>query len=719
VFLHKNVYFYEGKVFYDELIAIFMKTIFQLGLVIFYFSLSIQLTAQQTKEQILRAIQKEKPGTEAQGYLYIDLGNIAMDNLDKQALTYFETAQKIAEKIKNENLKSSALVSFAHFYAKQGNNIIAESFAKRAVEAAEVAQHPHFMFQANNALTDIYLDLGKMTEAKESLIVLKSLYENYYGKISVPDFYPILNGKYLLRSFKVNQAIENYLAGIVKAKAHNRDSLVYEMKTKLVQAYFMKGDVSSAMTEAQECMDYYTKSQENLGIANTNYSLGVGFLLINNAAKSIEYFDNAKAYYEKVNALPYLMNTYMSKANLLYRSARFYDALTEIENALILSKKVDNPSVIILANLYKSHIFYLAGDTISSANFRKIADTEASKLNNSDFKQLVYLSNFTKNKKLNIDSVNLILTNIEKGSVPVRIILAPVNNLANLTGNKGDLQQTLDSLVEKNTISKDSLQQKLMMFVPNSDFADSLNKIALSEEAKNKIPTLKEEIRKAVKEKKSSVKNQYILWAVLALCLIFSTALIFYVRKRNAQKREKMIHGALGTFRSIQTTIQQTLAQEVTPEILNTLNLKVKKSVDFFAIIEKSPKTAHISSNSVIEEMLNYFAEANVHKVSIDKTLIGKVMNKQLEPLLSILQELLLNTLKHAKSRINDQINITVVINTNDQTLLHYTDNGQGFEGNQPFRENSQGMAIIKAYAAKLNKTCTFENQNGFKFYLK
>jgi len=264
----------------------------------------------------------------------------------------------------------------------------------------------------------------------------------------------------------------------------------------------------------------------------------------------------------------------------------------------------------------------------------------------------------------------------------------------------------------------------------------------LKDENNLKTKKLEEQYQNDKKEATIKSKNKQMLLIVSLLFVIAVASILLILQNRKINSRNKIINKQLAEL-SKTLEQKQVLLSELQHRVKNNLQHVIsileiqKESVDFNNIDELIRGNQNrIHSMALLHKKLNvadnvndvdlkrYVTELSElvkesydnHKKKITLNIKCGIENISIEkalPIGLILTELISNSMKHAfKKRSIGIINIEITKEQNTNKL-YYSDNGSGFDFNQP-SEKGLGQEIIKGLIDQLDGSIETKSDNGF-----
>jgi signal transduction histidine kinase len=230
---------------------------------------------------------------------------------------------------------------------------------------------------------------------------------------------------------------------------------------------------------------------------------------------------------------------------------------------------------------------------------------------------------------------------------------------------------------------------------------------------------------------KQKLANTRLIMALAGIAFLVVAFLVYRYFKNQKltvskirQKISQDLHDDIGaSLSSLQ--IYGTIAQQVihsnpakTVEMLNKINVQSRQIMDDMSDIVWSMKS-NSSSTTSLETKIKNFAANLLNDKNIQFTCIIQpdaetaLENFQARKnILLIIKEILNNTAKYSEATM-----VSLHIYTEDKNwILQITDNGKGFNTNEPL--NGNGVANIKSRCAALNGNCLLKTESGTHYLM-
>ena len=297
-------------------------------------------------------------------------------------------------------------------------------------------------------------------------------------------------------------------------------------------------------------------------------------------------------------------------------------------------------------------------------------------------------------------------------------------------------------LLENAYLIKDDCDNALGILQKKTSLIDSLRTqqmITKIADSKVKYETEKKEaqltILKLEKDKEKQKKNLFIIIASLGIIVI---GLIAYFLYKNRQKNKKLnsqntilertidekntllreVHHRVKNSFQIVSSLLYLQSENVTDEKAKLAIKEAENRVRSMVLVHQKlyNKDELVGVNS--EEYINDLVKDIFESHSIQKEPITYNLNieplvldiETITPLGLILNELIINTMKHAFEGIENNNIIKVDFSkVNDELILKVMDNGKGFEGE--IKQTSFGITLMKALSKQLKATLKYNSK--------
>lgn len=289
---------------------------------------------------------------------------------------------------------------------------------------------------------------------------------------------------------------------------------------------------------------------------------------------------------------------------------------------------------------------------------------------------------------------------------------------------KDDCDNALD-IVQKKAILIDSLRTQQMI----TKIADSKVKY----ETEKKEAQLK--ILKLEKEKEKQQKNLFIIIAILGIFLIGITTYFLYKnrlknKKLNSQNSIlertldeknvllKEVHHRVKNSFQIVSSLLYLQSENVTDEkakiAIKEAENRVRSMVLVHQKLYNKDELVGINSKEYISDLVkDIFESHNTQKETIayQLNIESHVLDiETITPLGLILNELIINTMKHAFEDFEKDNTIRIDFSkVEEELVLKVADNGKGFEGE--IKQSSFGITLMKALSKQLKGTLNYNSK--------
>ncbi len=541
---------------------------------------------------------------------------------------------------------------------------------------------------------------GVAFRAKE--LYLKSL--EYYRKAKRPD-------KYARAWFGIGIAereIGNYESSVIYLDSAinaylNKDNSAID----LADSYIALGNTMIKMGNADKAVEYLEEAQR-IFIKNPEKRIRIRKT---NAYRC--HYGLARAYEEKedYHTMDSLLNLADDHASILTKDERFnlYNSIGVNANKLLD---------------YQRSITYLDSALLQLDTLKQINDYCTVLLNKSDL---------FSNQEKDAEAISILLHLIDKLAYVDNssIEKKAYNNLANLYRRNNQFQ-----LADFNQLKRDSIQEKLGQ--------ETIEAYKLQ----NKLDAARSELK--IEKQKSAIaalnsRNTIVVLAALLVILALAIALILRSKKIQEQElefkalQENIKKENFNTKLEMEEKTRRRIAQDIHDGlggILATIKLNLSQMHSRLDEIQATNKQQFLSAYAAMEKAVVEVRRVSHALESGDKTHFG--LEDELEDLVKfvstrenlsvelnlyqikgqlngnmalnifrIIQELLNNTIKHAKAtEIGIDLN-----NFGDVLNLMYEDNGIGFDPKKAMSKKGIGLRGMEARAKKLGGTLKIDSQ--------
>jgi len=615
--------------------------------------------------------------------MLLGISGLLVDSDPKGSLIAAQNAKSIAQKLKNRYLEARSL----HFESEAYFN----------------------MGEANKAINN----------CKQAIIILKQL------GIAEKEF-ACLNtiGKYFSRTGKNDSAIYYYNLSIEKARTLKDTSVIRIPLDNISVAYSDLGDNDKAIETRKKSLKIYTQKQDKKGMGISLMWIGSFIREKGDFQESLKYYNEAlktipdsnaeyKAYchgnigviYRKIKDYDKALDNYRSSlkiilrindryneamayhfiANIYYDQFVFDSAYYYFKKAIDIRKDIKDYYGLTQSYLMISDLYNKDGKASEAEKFldRAIYYNEIIKNDNNKISLFLAKGNILYTKEQFAEANHYYekaLAYAKKFSSLENIKIA-YQNISNCYQNLGNFSSAYNYLLEYNKVSDSLLNKEKIEAISDLNVKYETEKKQQQIELLNKDKQLSE-----VKNQRQ--KTQMLFGGVIAVLLLISTIVFFYLRQKQQKTLyEKQVSQAeLGTLKarmephfigSALTSIQSYLLNNNPEEAAGYLTKFSKLVSD---VLNKSGETEILLSEE-LEIVKNYLEvekfrvghfEYSIHvdeNIDTDNTLFPSLM----------LQPFAENTIKHAFNNIGYEGLLKIAI-TLKENMLHCVieDNGKG-----------------------------------------
>lgn len=638
------------------------------------------------------------------------------------AVTLWTNSMNLAEKqlklySKKEKLYAyysdhvaSALNNIAAVYTDQDNFPKAKEYNERALKIREDMGDRNAIAGLLNNIGAIYLKQGDMDKAIEYGLKALKIRQETGEKEGIANSLNNL-GFMFSKQGNIARALDYYHQSLkISTEMDDKHGIAFALHN-IGAGLQRQGELESALDYYRKCLKIREEIKDKNGIASTLTNIGVVYEKRGYTDKALEYYEKALKGYEEAKGSKGI-------ANCLNNIGTIYNNRNELEKALD----------------YYDRAFTIKSEIGDKPGIARVL-TDISK---------VWIKQGKLNEALQASEKALILAR-ESGQVEYISIAA--ERLKDIYQKKGDAKNAL-AMYELHVQMRDSIE--------NQETRKASIRTQFQYEYDKKEAVLKEQQDKEQKlsEEKSS-REKITTWSViivLALVLIF-TVLVYY-RLRIARKQKQLIEK-----QKIEVERQKELIDKKNSEnelLLGEIHHRVKNNLQVISSLlslqersmeSGSAKSAihegkeRVKSMELVHKMLyqgNSFSgiemNAYVNKLSLGLIESFGIDKKDVElnagfkpitldvdtaiPLGLILNELIINSLKHAKSA-TEKLALKIEIHETETSQLQVSiaDNGKG-RVSEIEASDSFGLKIIRALVRQLDGVMVVKEDRGINYVI-
>ncbi len=538
------------------------------------------------------------------------------------------------------------------------------------------------------------------------------------------------NGKALEKS--IDQAFER----IPSNYSYEQNGMLFS----LLANYYSVIDLSKAFNYILKMKVNYQKANFELGLIDAYNELSNYYNIVFELKKSFYYGNKALQIAYKTNAENHfaLTNIYLNLAEIKNNLSSYKEALKLAEKGLYHALKFKNSGHINRAYIVKSTICFKMKQFAKS----KTAANIALKYSQGD-PRVLFQSNFClallaqeENNLPDLERfVNQCINYQNSVLVDLRTKASLQELLTYLYYKQGNLLLAYTALKQQNKYEQAFLNQKSNNYLKSLQVKYEFKKI------QHQLKYIRTKARlKNLKINNQRTNNLLLLFIIVTLT--FLSVLLFFAYKRSMRQKQAIEQTRLALEQSLAD--KNTLMKEIHHRVKNNFQLitsflnpklladsdNIQEFIDrTTARIETMAKVHNqLYENEAIEaipfftycqtlskDVLHTFEDKNKPiRLTILPTEI--IFNLQtILPLGLLLNELLMNTLKHAfKEQDSGEISIDLSKKGGEYTLI-FKDNGSGFT---PATNSSFGLKLVDALAHQLSGDLTIETKKGTVYTL-
>lgn len=572
-------------------------------------------------------------------------------------------------------------------------------------------------FHANNyrVLGDVYKGKGKSLLAMKNYQKALSFSEKYSARSKATVLHQI--GVLLMEKKNYFEA-EKYLHQTTDQ--YLNEDLQLGKYINLGEVYLKTNRSNKAKQQYDKAEKLALKNKNNMALCHIYIGYANIFFEDKNYKKAIEYYEKTIQLSEEIGAQFLTTSSLLHLAIAYNKTKQALKALPYLDQAEDFLNK--EPSIVYQLNLYNTYasVYENIGNYEKSLIYlKKVSVVRDSVFNiekNKQFEELK-IAYETKEKQQEIEFLKLQKKKNELEILQKEKALKALN-----------LEKELEASQHQNTILQ--LQK---------DRSENENKIILLKKSR--------ELAEAEASKSQQLKNAYLLGFIIFSIPLSILLIVYYqklkTQKALAKKQEELNAKQILTLKkeqelkNIRASIEgqekerKRIAQELHDAVGGSL-AGIKLQLDHLS--SKEPKLSgiithldeiynqvrHIShdliSRKIADEKFTQLIKSHLDKITtstpikigisfFNEPLINKTNNSIQTHLYKILQELIANTIKHAKaSTIDIQLNAHT-----DMINLLFEDNGKGFIYNE--KVNGIGLKNIKERVTKINGTLVIDSR--------
>jgi two-component sensor histidine kinase len=563
----------------------------------------------------------------------------------------------------------------------------------------------------------------------------------YYAKKSLALSQKIGNDNLIIESYKSISYAFDYQYKIDSTLFWYQKALDLALKTDNKQqlsklynhigiAHYYKGTYDESIKNLYKALDYSEQLNDSLTIARSCNNIGYILDKQGNHAKALPYLKRALSIKEKIDSKQSLISSLFNISSISFRNNDFDEGNNFLLRALHLSKEIKDTTYIAISYSYLAIANAKNKRLPQSLHYLRQSLALKDKIKDKyHYGQLLYdlgavyanTNSFAESEKLFLESIDI------NKLVRPGLVVKSYRELSELYENN---HQYNNSLVyyKKYTHLKDSLY--------------NLKKEKIIKDVEAKYENGKKE--QQISQLKASVTQQKLeqkfwIWVSILSILLAGTFIFFFYsyRKKSFQlaRKNEIIHKTLAEkevlFKEVHHRVKNNLQV-----ISSILSLQIRYLKEPPAIEALKDSMHRIDSISLIHQKL-YKTDniIGIHmKEYIDDLLYNIIDSLRIDtgaiqyesniediilevdsvtPIGLILNELIINSLKH--NREKDTLTLSIsLIKENNCLDLQVKDNGKGISDDFDYlKTDSYGMKMIASLSKKIKAKISFTNDNG------
>lgn len=587
------------------------------------------------------------------------------------------------------------------FHYRQTDKIIAIKYLNESILLSKKINYKYGLCGAYNRMGLVYKNSKKYDAAEKYYNMSLSIAIEIKDSVKIADVYNNLGNVYRLTGQHTN-AIKSFIKALALREAINDTSGIAAAYSNLSFIYSDKKNYSKAIESNQKAIYYYTLANDSFELARSYGQSGYIYYYQDSFSRALEFDKKALLIYEKLGDRYETAVTLNNIGNILTEMGMAEKSLPYLMKAGDISISIKDSNGIFVNKL-------------------SIAQTYNS------------LENYPEALK----NCEYAISILKKSGGIVNMYIDAYQLLADILKNKGDYNKALNAY-----ITYDSYRDSLIKQTNNETITELEEKY---ESDKKDLIIRKRELEIDLIKYKLNKRNYFLAVLTLIILLVIIIAYQYYSRLKLKKEKElheeiikqqqirskavleaeekernriaKDLHDGLGQQLSAIKLLIQSEKQYPEEQTDKKSQENITKLIDD-AITEVRVISHSMMPNALLKHGLIIAVREFVHNVTssgtlkIDLQIVG--LNERLEPSIEIaiyriLQELVNNTIKHAKA---DTISIQFV-NHNDGNLnIIFEDNGIGYDTQS---ESSMGMGLrnIQSRIQYLNGKIEFDSYRG------
>lgn len=447
------------------------------------------------------------------------------------------------------------------------------------------------------------------------------------------------------------------------------------------------------MEEFDKAADYYNNAYKAALTLGSSVNAGIiisnkGELLLNQGkhTEALILFKEGKTLKEKGKAPKrFIMSSVLNIGNAYSKLKNFDEALVNLNAAHQFYEETEATESLTIAKNYRGNLYFETG------------------------KYELAIEDCNKAKSLAIKAGNLELTS--EACDCLSKTYKATGNFDKALENFQLLTKTNDSIFNENNIKKQTQQEMQYEFNKTQE----LNAIELE-----------------AKEKQSKL---YAYLAGLGLLLILVLGFFFFRNKKQnikLAKQKKLLeatvdeknvllkethHRVKNSFQIVSSLLylqSESVEDKEAKIAIKEAENRVRSMVLIHQRLYSKDELVGINTSDYFNDLVHdifeshqFEAESIQYKLDVDPLVLDI---ETVTPVGLILNELIVNTLKHAFDKVTSESEINIQFNKEgDHLVLKVIDNGKGFEGE--IKSTSFGITLMKALSKKLNATLNYKSE--------
>ncbi len=614
-----------------------------------------------------------------------------------------------------DSLKVKDLIGLMDNNSVSDKNVAVE-FGHKALSLAHQINWKPGMAMAHGKIGRIYWSIGKYSMAlSHHGTALKIFKDLKYWK----DYWDVMMmiGQDYANATQYDKSLIFLKLALHQYKINNDVAGVPYVLAILTWVYEAKGDYLVASQYIFEQIKSVEQSGDTLALLSAYLGLASNYIYLQKGLEAEEIIETWLPTIQRINYPYRQIDYYLLKGSVLNLRNQFDSALFCFEEEKATARRVSNN-------------YWIADGFLSIGNIYYERNNYEMALVNYDSAYFYFKSD---NQTKELGSI--------AGKIGICLIKTNRLNEAKDYINAANKHiQLFDSPVAK----LEYYYAKYLFDSASQNWQSAFNYLKLNENLKDSLfnktklqQLLELQIRHETEMREDLLKNDKETLGITLFLLAFITLALaaFYVQlKRNNKKIQDANNIQRTMLNEIHHRVKnnlQLISGFMQLQLMKTTDLKgrdaLEESINNINVVSLVHENLYSQSTDMVE--LHKYVETLIHNIQslivmAKQPLILfhcddiKLNIDQTIPLGLILNELITNSMKHAFPNLGDTPgNITIeLIHANKNIMLHYKDNGCGYEDNINSNKDSTGLKLLKMLVQELQGEYVMKGSDGFEF---